>query len=331
MPYDFQLSFSELCAFVPSADESLLRVLLVNAPTMSATISGVPLLAHVPRVRFDEGDVRDRRGVDFKPVVVDGKRYIEWELDDDNVVVEYPDDGSTVPLHFETAARPQGQVRPTTRREGRDFSWVFAVEEIEPDCAKVQDDCFKKYPTKDLFAARFEITSGTVETHSFSEKRREIFVKDALVTSVAPIKNPSRLEPQRYEQAMALVAGIKRSVSGGRVRLRATSLRKKVAKDAWVDLAPSDGRRLLVLVTNSPQEEPEKVMATINRKTPKGFTVGFDFVRYYGLSTKPGAGSRLPSRRDLPPQPGVPDPEGPKPSICGKARFRAQGPSTSKS
>ena len=136
MPYEFKLSFTELCAFVPSEDLTLLRVLLPTASSEEKRPSGFVLPPHSPKILIDptnvvavspdlENDPSRWSMMVFKDINVRVLR-----LDREDVTVVYPEEGERVGLTFVEDTVDPAHQKPESTDEARDFGWV--VEEGEP-------------------------------------------------------------------------------------------------------------------------------------------------------------------------------------------------------
>jgi hypothetical protein len=332
MSYEFKLSFAELCLFVPSEDLTLLRVLMPNALEKLETPSGFVLPPHTPKLLFDPNDVvawssdldgdatrwttRTHKGIDYRML----------RLDRDNVTVHY--DGKPGALEFEVDARDPNHETPQSDEERSDFSWVVDLEQVDPAGGTIDPDCFVHHPTKDLVVARFEITSGSVGTHSFSFDGPEHRIEDPPVTNIARENTLTSLE-QDLHQAIAMHAGVTRTVESGNVRIEATRFVEKEPRMSWVELAPrADPTRVLVLALNDPDSEvSEDLIAAVAEKIPDTHEVGLDFLRYYRLTTHAGKSNRVLSRPRPVDEDGEPVvPVGVRPEICTSSRVKAQGP-----
>jgi hypothetical protein len=299
MEFVLRIFFSGLIAFVPSADEKELTVLLIKAPHEYAMADGSTLAHHKPLllaraahcegacVTDDHGSIASFMFANKTPqqaaaalnsALLSGGA---WELSGSELSFGCAKD----PLAIRTGVRARtedGRLKPVpaTPAEREDFSWVTDLTELSPGTEGFRSSLTGQEPPAELVAARLKLRSGKIMTYSL--------VKIDGKARPVHFRKPSGEGPEApYAQALATWVEAKISISGESVEIVDQSFTDPTRRRS-MKLRPQDGVVEMALVNFPPFEAPDPDAPAPSPQPGQHFQVFYELVK-----TPPAQSDRL--------------------------------------
>jgi hypothetical protein len=298
MEFVLRIFFSGLIAFVPSADEKELTVLLVNAPHEYKMADDTVLAHHKPlllaRAGNCDGDCTDDRQsiaqymfankapqealTSLNGALLGGGA---WALANSELSVA----GAKGPLAITTGVRAHDQNGalksvPSTPAEREDFTWLTAMSELAPGTGGFQSALTGTGKPGRFVAARLKLRSGKVMTYSL--------VKIDGKARPVHFRKPSGAAPEApYAQALANWVEARITISGENVEIVDQDFcdadRRRSMK-----LSPHEGVVEMALVNFPPFVAPASGEAAPSPQPGQHFQVLYELVK-----TPPAMSDRL--------------------------------------